>query len=136
MKRIKAHIKQTALFLLLGVLVLSSTGFNICSHTCRYSGKADYSLVLQHKSEACCGTEAPVKKNCCDDKDTYFKLDVVKKVEDDSHHAPQKLLILLAVLLPDYLSVSQPDYSSVFSGHAPPFSSARTILSLVQVFRI
>ena len=134
MKRLTAHIKQITLFLLLGIFVLSSTGFNVCIHTCRYSGNTDYSLVLQH-SESCCGDKAE-SKSCCDDKDTYFKLDVAKKMDDETRLVPHKLLVIIATILPHYLIDIAPDYSSVFSGHSPPILSARTVLSMVQVFRI
>ena len=120
---------------MLAVFTLSSTGFNICSHTCRHSGNTDYTLLLSHTTETCCGADVKAK-SCCDDKDTYFKLDVVKKVEDDTRLLPQKFLAVFAVLLPDYLVVSTPVRVTALVSHSPPAIPARTLLNLVQVFRL
>lgn len=129
-------MKKASIILLLLCYLMPSIGMSVSVHYC--GGKlASVSLMGSAEGRCACGKK-PMKKNCCKDKTTTFKIKCSQDLcEQTFVHGDKRFKHLPIVFSTIYLN-----YISVFShqripfDHPPPLQKEQTIYLLNGVFLI
>lgn len=128
---------------LLAIFAISTIGVPVSKHICLESGHADIAFFTTNYTGCCaqemghCSPEQEQQKSCCDQEDTYYKLNAPKKHEETQQlvvHAPIELPYLLSFAVQGD-EIQQPDHT-FFTDSSPPTQSGTDILVNHQVFRL
>ncbi len=134
----KQKVLNITSILLLVVVFVTTSGFNLYSHLCTASGSKDISVV---KIESCCdhntetSTAVSAGESCCETSNQLIKLEV-----KTTAHKAQNLLPDLKIVSIPLLQFIVPAIADVeltqFAQDIPPPKLGRDILLAKQVFRI
>ena len=150
MKQVIQHIQVLLILIFSGIILFTTSGFNIYLHTCTTTNTNNVSLLVpaekcEHANsdqyDSCCNTRQKEKsetKKCCNDKHEYKKLKIDTVLTNTAIDSKALNTLIIETLYANtFLAYYNQNINSIpiIKGSPPPIENSE-YRSLIQVYLI
>lgn len=141
----KTAIQKAFIYLMVGIIFMSSTGFGLLEYSCTMSGKTETAFL---KKEGCCsksktttvkhthGEPTIQKGKCCEEEEEYVNVDFsASLIQKTSTLLTALCIYIVNAFVSLFYSIFELFKSSMQLSSSPPYSG-RHLLTLIQTLRI